>query len=243
MRYFIFSFLGLMLVGCSIALTPVLSLKEEGADPEYRMSEPSSKLRFHLTNDEEFIYLFLNTNDPVTCRKILQTGLKIYFDPKGREGTNCYVEYPKLERLEIDQEATETTPDLRKLRKAVSDDASYKKINTAPERFDAMLSRLDMEVNLEIEDSTELNYRLKMPMKWIAPEGKVALENLSFGVRSGSFSMPAKFEITGGGVQAGNNTTMPGMPGNRNQGGTTQRPDPSGYTSPIEFWYAIELSR
>lgn len=234
---------------CSTALTPVLSKKEEGAKPEYRMSDPSSKLRFHLTNDQEYLYLYLNTTDPVTSRKIMETGLRVYFDKKGKRNTNCYVEYPMIARAEMDKETADQQPDLRKLLKKVSDDAAYKRVEGSPQRFDVLLSKTNVKVALSIKDSTELDYELKMPLDWIDPAGLEALDKLSFGVKSGSFDIPVKFELRATSTSAqtgtmGNNTTMPGMPGNRTSNtDRQQRPDPIGYGSPVEFWYAVELAK
>lgn len=232
---------------CSTALTPILSKKEEGTKPEYRMSDPSSKLRFHLTNDQEYIYVYLNTNDPVTNRKIMETGLRVYFDDKGKRNTDCYVEYPMITRAEMDKETADQEPDLRKLLKKVSDDAAYKRSEGSPQRFDVLLSKTNVKVSLSVKDSTELDYELKMPLDWINPAGLEALDKLSFGIKSGSFDIPVKFEIRASSTQTGtigNNNTMPGMSGNRTTNtDRQQRPDPIGYGSPVEFWYAIELAK
>src|SRR5580692_11823517 len=56
--------------------------------------DPSTTLRYALTNDSTNLYVCLTSTNPGLERKIFEMGMKVYFDTSGERKEACGVQFP-----------------------------------------------------------------------------------------------------------------------------------------------------
>jgi hypothetical protein len=91
------------LIGCSNKTYPTGTYQEAAVTVDGDLKEWNEPLRFgstggqvqyNITNDNENIYISLETPDEATATKILRAGINIYFDPAAGSSKNTCLAFP-----------------------------------------------------------------------------------------------------------------------------------------------------
>lgn len=239
----------LLLAACA-SVTPVTSSPEKEPKNGYRFYDAESKVRYHVSNDAENLYITLNTAEPASILKIMRTGLWIYFDVEGKKHRNVFVQYPLMdaEGATFNEEDEENNPMQNPLRlqheiEELRMEAIYNNGKTQD-----LITTLGsgIQVVLTAPSPQEITYRIQMPFSKISDIPFSDLQKLSVGIVSGGLENKVVRKTRPSNASMQNNQ-MPGMqnagPNGNLMGGQLGGADFSGLTVPIEFWLNITLYR
>jgi hypothetical protein len=214
---------------------------------EYRFSDSDSKIRYQVMNDNKNLHIILNTSEYKTITKIVNSGLKIYFDIKGKKSEKVYFQYPTLGRRQqpTAQDIMDLgnsklkKPDLNKLIAKIPDKAIFNHDGDI-EQLRVSLSNSDFKVSIKAIKETEIVYDLIIPFNKISKGGVVSLSKLSIGISS-----DVDEPFMGGGPDGGpGGGPDGGGPGPGGPGGGGPDGGPGGFSSmaaPVFFWFKVVL--
>ena len=247
----IFFFAFLIISSCA-SLNTVNSIQDiSDKEDLYRYSNTDSNLLYYVSNDDENLYIRLSTSETTSIAKILRTGLTIYFDVKGKKSKDIFVHYPLAQNQHLSGNNNIYTPqiELPKLIAQISDIASYSN-NNMTEDFSVVMADSDIKINIQSKSNTEITYSLSIPFTKIAKNGLADLSNLSVGIVSGRYDSPSSGgsgKSGGGQGQSGAGMGSSGMHSGGGQGrgrgmGSGQaQGNMSAMTTPIKFWFKIDI--
>lgn len=88
----------LLLCSCSGSkVLPAESLHMDAAttrDYPSRFYDDHTRIRYDFRNDDQYLYVILETDNPTARMRMLREGVKIYFPPAGSKSETRFVEYP-----------------------------------------------------------------------------------------------------------------------------------------------------
>lgn len=61
---------------------------------EKAVYDEDAKLYYAITKDSDFAYITLNTTERTTQIKMMQGGVRVYFDTNGKKNTDNFIQYP-----------------------------------------------------------------------------------------------------------------------------------------------------
>ena len=198
--------------------------------------DEKSKLSYTISKDNTFAYVILNTSEKTTQIKMMQNGVRIYFDKEGKKNTDNFIHYPLTQkRKKMDIEA------LKKLRGNPEAILKKQQENIGVEILFSEKGEeriINNELNNE-QISTEIKmspngliYTLKFPLSLITSEA----ETQSIGIAIKGMELPEIGSRPSRGIRS-----LGGRGGGR---GGRQRPDVSKLKelqSTINLWIPIQL--
>jgi len=88
----------LFLLSCSGSkVLPAESLHMDPAttrDYPSRFYDDHTRIRYDFRNDDQYLYVILETDNPAARMRMLREGVKVYFSPAGSKSEARFVEYP-----------------------------------------------------------------------------------------------------------------------------------------------------
>lgn len=218
----------------------------------------NENIQYKLVQDSENLQLFISTPDAKMSTAMLQRGLTIYFDIKGKEREDVAITYPiEPVRINFKREASldgfPTAEEENKMKHAmalfIEDDlpqeAVYKYYDRQ-ERFHVILNALDAAISYTYnEEKGLLTYHLKIPKYKISSNSKEDFSRLTIGVKTGTMKK-SKPKAADDSRKSRSNTRGGGPPSGGRKGGG--RSDPSQGERPeggnrksgaasIDFWF------
>jgi len=257
----------IVLLSSCTSLNKVVSTHEMNKKSnEYAYSDPDSKIRYDISNDDKNLYIRLNTADYTTLSKILMTGLKVCFDLNGKKSAKVFFEYP-LPQDRQSQGQRRARPvggeatgfNLNRIVEQLSNEGEFDR-NGVKERVLVVSSDSDIKATIRAINNNEIVYDLTMPLKRISKDGISALSNLSIGIVAGkdetSSTNSARPGGGGGGGRSGgmgggggrSGGGRGGMGGGGRSGGTGGEGSGGGInrsfmSQPVDFWFKLELNK
>ncbi|MGD1847557.1 MAG: hypothetical protein ACFB10_19380 [Salibacteraceae bacterium] len=241
-------FLLLLFIGGCKAIPSVQSVPfQREKAVQFRYYDSDSKIRYAVSHDAENLYLQLNTTDRFSIRKIMRTGLSIYFDQSGKKKTEISLQYPmpatiKASTGEANQRGggARKAPNLQDQIDGLPKTAVFRTLEQT-EAFQVSMES-DIQVAITALNNQELSYRLKVPFSRIPS----TLNTCYIGIISGKFSgspnqgMQRPTRAQGGRPRGGRGGRPGGGGQGMGQGGRTQAQNLAALTTPIEFWINVE---
>jgi len=190
----------------------------------FRYNDSNSNVLYSVSNDNENLYVSLNTSESTSIAKILRIGLFIYFDVNGKKAKDLFVQYPlaqnqKLSKEEMTNPGNSNTRNpntqLTKLLPQISPQCTYHK-QSETESFSVLDENSAIKIDIKAVTNSEITYHMTVPFNKIATGGKVDLSNLSVGIVSGKFEPPLTGGVPGQGQGSGQGGGMSG--GSQSQG-------------------------
>lgn len=258
-----FVFILLAITGCT-SLSMVNSIPEDSiSDAISKHYDSKSQIRYLVSNDEENLHLNIKTNHPPTIAKILRAGLKIYFDPNGNKKKTVFLHYPMgsskdFEQFKSQGKGPQKKPDLKNLINATSIGAEFVTANEKVS-FTTLQPKKNVRLAISSNENEELVYDMIIPFSEISSYGKSGLFNLSVGIETGSFDMPAQSPVMDndsrqgqGGRPAGGGMPQPGARtnstsysggGNRSRSGGAPHDGYTELNEPSKIWFLVGIYR
>jgi len=256
--------MALVILSSCVTLNKVDSTAETShRSNEYTYSDPDSKIRYLITNDQKYLHFTLNTADYGTISKILRSGLKFCFDVNGKRSEKLYFQYPVPRTREYTgrntarpNDAEALRFDLNKLVAELPNEAEFSR-NGIPQRILVMADDSDVKVSIRVINNAEIIYDLLLPIDKISKDGILALAKLNVGITAGKSSDPSSGEgMSGGGGRGGMGGGRGGMGGGGRSGGGrggagrssggeeggTGGVNSYGTFNPVEFWFNLNLN-
>lgn len=250
-------FIALIILGSCASLNTVSSVEHTANEASsFRYNDSNSNVLYSVANDNENLYVSLNTSETTSIAKILRTGLSIYFDVNGKKAKDLFVQYPLAQKQKLSKEemsnpgsSNNSSPNtqLTKLLAQMSYQAIYHKLSET-ESFSVLDKNSEIKIVIESVTSSEITYHLTIPFNKIAISGKSDLSKLSVGIVSGRFDPPdsSAGAGSGSGQGGGQGSGMSGGgqgggQGRGMSGGGQSQGNMSAMTTPIKFWFKVEL--
>ena len=255
-----------LLSSCTSLNKVVSTHKMNMKSNEYAYSDPDSKIRYDISNDNKNLYIRLNTADYPTISKILMTGLKVCFDLNGKKSAKFFFEYPiPQERQSQGQRRVRPAAgeaagfNLNRLVEQISHEGEFDR-NGVKERVVLVSTDSDVKATIRTINNNEIVYDLTMPLNRISKDGISALSKLSVGIVAGkdetSSSGGARAGAGGGGGRSGgmgggggrSGGGRGGMGGGGRSGGSGGEGGGGGanrsfMSQPVDFWFKLELNK
>jgi len=162
----------------------------------YPFFDQGLKVHYQISNDNKILHIRLNTTDYALINKIVNTGLRVCFDVKGKKHDKVFVEYPLvrkqvfsdriLQRTFAEQRAKMT---LNKLLEEIPDEAIFKNHGDSL-HFAVSSNKTDIQVSITARRNNAISYDLIIPIKRISPYGIAGLSNLSIGFVTAETNLP-----------------------------------------------------
>ena len=257
-------FLVIILLSSCASLDKVESAREKDIKTnEYTYSDPVSKIRYNIMNDDKNLHIILNTYDFATISKIFRTGLKICFDVTGKKKNKVYLEYP-LASNQMSPVRGKTRPaggetsifDLNRLVEQIPNEAEFDR-NGVKERIILVSNDSDVKASIRVSNNSEIIYDVVIPFTRISKDGITSLSRLSLGVVSGNTETQSTGGGRSGGMGGGGRSgggrsggmggggRSGGMGGGGRSGGGSEGGsggmDRSSISKPIDFWFKLDL--
>ena len=238
------------MLGSCASLNTVSSVEETSDNTtSFKYSDSDSNVLYSVSNDNENLYVRLNTSETASIAKMLKTGITVYFDVDGKKGKNVSVLYPLAQDQQMSLSQTpgsgNSTPkiELNKLIPQLSDVITYNN-NGVTEHFSAIAADSDIKVSIKALNNSEITYQLTIPFNKIIINGLSSLSNLSIGIVSGRFYPPSA--DGNGRPGSGQGMSGGGMGGGQGKGrgagsGGSGQGNMSAMTRPIKFWFKVDI--
>ena len=256
--YIISLFLILSLIS-SCAKLPIYKSKSNdkfNVESGFSGYDKKSSVRWLITNDEENLYLRLETADKLTSMKIIKTGLTLYIDTIGKKKKGMYIEFP-LPGRSTDFKQGGNSSNGNKNPKGIQPKFSEEDIldkmprqalfhsNSEIISFNYLVEKNEFDIDLRFSNTGDLVYSIKIPFEKIKSGGLSDLNRLSIGFVSGAF------KAAGGNMnnmqKQGRGSNKGGMKGGGGKGGGKGNKSGSMQSSlithPVKIWFEVDLYR
>ena len=158
------------LISCS-GLPEYRVAKEQEYDAEngYSGYDKESGLRWLINYNETHVVVHMDTDDPATVFKILNSGLTIYFDPIKPRGTSYYLKYPRSRELILEKEIASGADPVRQFSSMDTEELldliDNEVIFMADDGKDYLTvgQEGDVEVNIELNGQGRLYFYAEIP--------------------------------------------------------------------------------
>jgi hypothetical protein len=271
-------FLFYFFAGCANKTYPTGTFQEVPVTVDGNLAEWNTPLRFgssggqvqyNVTNDNDNIYISLETHDGPTVLKILREGVNIYIDPAAGKNKNMCLAFPLANTTASfpgkKVNAAETKPDINDFRQALLiQTVSFKAtgFKNMDDRVYDVSDKSRIKVALKSESNNSLGYEAVIPMQFVfgnVPDHDELSHNLSVGIiinamkmegekyRSTANSSGAGAGMHAGGHGGGSGRGMGGggnyhkSSGNENSA-ASQMPDRSAIYKQDTNWYTFKLA-
>lgn len=214
--------------------------------------DEKAKLNYSITKDNDFAYITLNSFERATQIKMMQNGVRVFFDKSGKKNTDNFVQYPvakKSEKMDMEQlKNLRNNPQamMLKLQERMGTDILLS-VNGEERIINNELN--GEQISTEILPSPNgMVYTLKVPISFIASNDDDAIigiqikgmerPNINGGNRPTGMRGGGRGGMRGGGMRGG------GMRGGGMRGG--QRPNMSQLQelqSDINLWIPIQIKQ
>jgi hypothetical protein len=228
-------FLAFIILGGCASLNKVESTVEtNNKSNEYNYSDPDSKIRYQISNDQSYLHIKLNTDEFPTVMKILRSGLKICFDVKGKKNDKEYFQYPLAQNQQFSQrdrskqgtgqqgqprqQGQQGQFDLNKLVAQIPHEAIFSR-NGETERILLSPTSSDIKVSIRAMNNDEIIYDAFIPLSRISKEGLSSLSKLSVGIVAMKNETSTQEGGRSGGGMSGGGRSGGGMSGGGRSGG------------------------
>ncbi len=244
--------------GCSHQLAPAGHYQNEAIIVDgnindwvlpLRFSNPDYTMHYSVTNDDKNIYICVVTKNQAYQKRMLKSGMDIYFDVKGEKNKQCALIYP-VKKASEPAENTQGGPirysDYQTTMNQLLLQSDYYNtfgfVNMENGQYDLKAKQTDIRVAMKLDADSSLVYEASVPISYVL--GK----ELSSGAASKNFSVgialnPATPANANRGYQAHSShggSSMGGMHGMG--GGRHYRPENSTPQKAEENWYTFRLS-
>ncbi|MFC1729694.1 hypothetical protein ACFL6I_05100 [candidate division KSB1 bacterium] len=221
----------------------------------YKFYDADNKLRYDVFNDNENVYLRLNSSDRNTIFKILGGGLSIYFDSTGKKKQVVYLNFPiqnkgnkphndnrqnRMDRNSINSFTANTIERIPP--NAIFINESGTKV------FDYRKGYEGIDIVVDVDSTGSFYYYLTMPIEKIINSGFTNETEFSIGFNTGSIDMPTSGNrMDSGSKMPGGRNGIPvsSMPGGGHGGRPQRNMDQDGimqqFTKPIKIWFKVRL--
>ncbi|MGB0883489.1 MAG: hypothetical protein ACPGTG_02105 [Flavobacteriales bacterium] len=226
------------------------------SEPTYSGYNARFGFRWMLFQEADTFSLWIDSDLPLSQKKILYSGFKLYFDAEGKKNKTHYVHFPFATERTFTMKDFDSSfkNDHFSVSKNKGLDADIQKINKEmevvlgdkTENLNYLYDQADINIKLEHQDG-RLMYKLQIPMSKF---GLTGLSKFSLGIESGAldFDVPDDLKDPGGMPR---NTAMPNVNGTRGNpvtgtGPTGQQRQLSTFNQieePIRFWMEINLNQ
>tara|TARA_R110002050_G_scaffold141251_2_gene266313 strand:+ start:21477 stop:22238 length:762 start_codon:yes stop_codon:yes gene_type:complete len=242
----------LSLSGCTNLQTVTSIEKSKEISSNYKYYDSDSQIRYQVSNNEDFLFLTLNTSNRASIMKIIRTGLTIYFDTNGKKTKETYIQYPVRKLSNLENVKSNQDPRNKPHKMNLSN-----MISGVPLLANYYIDETEHSIQLTndtsgltaslTEENGALTYRIKIPFSKITTHGANSLTNFVVGIESGAFKSPSQRPSQnsggpsgqGGGGGGRGGAGRPGGPGNGGAPGGGQSTE---MTEPIKFWFKVSLT-
>lgn len=165
--------------------------------------DPGSKLFYGVSHDDHYLYLALQSRDPVVQRKIMAFGLTLWLDPTGKKEKDKGIRYPvpRKENIPVAESEEDEALPLRARRARPQDTRRY--LQTTDKKHLQLLhfddqdkQQLDVEesedirVSIHTEASHGVSYEVRIPFSKIYDHARSGEQELSIGFVTGHLDVP-----------------------------------------------------
>ena len=246
--------------GCSTLQLSTSIPEEELKENQYSLYDPDSNIQYQVSNDQENLHIKFKTSDWSSIMKIINQGSKIYFDIKGKQKKDVFVEYPMT-----GQKGMNTRPDMKQVPGQASTPELSNMLEVVPkeavftshkesEIIQFSLVETDIKPSITVTGKSEITYDLIIPFHRLSENGLASITTLSIGIVTESMNMQSMDGVradrmggaggrsgggkggSGGGRSGGG---MSGAGGDRSGGRMGQGEMPT----PINIWFLVDLYR
>jgi hypothetical protein len=193
-------FLFNILTGCSNKTYPTGTYQERPVNVDGDLSEWNEPLRFsssggqvqyNVTNDNDNIYISLETHDDATALKILRAGVNIYIDPATGQSKNICVAFPLANPSAAPEKNANAggmkhdTKELRQVLLIQANTFSVTGFQNMENRLYDVSDKSRIKVAMKPEPNNGLGYEAAIPMQYIFGNTTVpknAARNISVGI-------------------------------------------------------------
>ncbi|MEP7142779.1 MAG: hypothetical protein ABI707_07910 [Ferruginibacter sp.] len=189
-----------ILTGCSNKTFPTGNFQEKPVTVDGDLNEWDQPIRFvssggqvlyNVTNDNDNIYVALETHDEATALKILRAGVNIYIDPAAGESKDICLAFP-LANTSSSPSKNRNTGGTKPGRNEMRESLLIQAISFNATGFKNMENRLydvsdksKIKVAIKPGDNSSLGYEAVIPIQYIfgnSPGSKNSVRNVSVGV-------------------------------------------------------------
>jgi hypothetical protein len=213
-----------------------------------RFSNPEYNMQYEFSNDKKNMYVCVYSKDISMQRRILKSGMIIYFDPKGEKNKNISLAFPvKKPANPASQRSGEPihyTDYLTEMNQLLRQSDFYNttgmlNMENGQYALDNKINHIQVTIKLNADSS--LVYEAAIPINYLIGS------DLKAGTKPGNFSVGVV--VNNPSAQNGNNSYHPhnsyggggmkmhGMGGNRNYGSSNNIPP-----KPEENWNTFQLA-
>lgn len=214
-----------------------------------RFSNPEYTMHYSVTNDDKNIYVCVISKSPTYQRRMLRSGLNIYFDTKGEKNKTCALVFPVRKTSEPSDMAslnsTHAADHPTTIAQLILQSDYYNTIgftNMENGQYDLKATQTDIRIAMKQDADSSLVYEAAIPIRYVL--GK----DFSSGQEAKNFSVGITLNATGANPGNRGNTGRPyhggnSMSGQRGMGGSHHYPQNNGTTQkPEETWYTFRLA-
>lgn len=184
----------------SIYQNPPLNIDGSSSDWTTTLdSKGNSGLSYSISNDQNNLYIRLNTSDQSIQRKIQMAGFTIWIDTTGKKKKNLGITCPinkipgNMDRNAMRQIQKKTKWDKNQLL-----EAEFIGFNNNPEHFYISKNPYNVEISINQDKFKSLYYEMKVPFSALKVEySNLLLKSLSIGLETGALERPSSPTTSG----------------------------------------------
>ena len=227
------------------------SIAESNFDNEtiYSGYDSDSRLRWLISNDTSNLFIRIDTDNPITIKKILNLGMSIYFDTLLKKQEGIALNYPIFETSELSKKDKEKKNNINqntnergiKLGLMLQKTASTIKFikNKEIHIFNTFDKNSEISANIKADNNGNLQYYTKIPFKLISSKN---IYNLSIGIDIDGFDIEIKPR------KNNNNDNIFDSNNNNRNRGRHSRVETSAERQPelakdINIWFKVNLTK
>ena len=175
----IFLLISIILVACaSVPVYHSISESEFDKATIYSGYDSESRLRWLVSNDSTNLFIRLDTDNPVTIKKIVNLGMKIHIDTLAKKKDGMFINYPIFETDELTRKDEDkgisrydnSNDKNLKLGLMLQKSSSVVKFtkNKQIYLYNAFDENADIIANIKADDSGNIQYFAKIPLELIS---------------------------------------------------------------------------
>lgn len=199
-----------ILEGCSKKPIEKSYWSENGQSlPSYTGNDKKTGIEWTVANDNQYLFLSLETNNRQIERMVMFRGLTLYFDPSGKKNKDTYLRYPYMrDPRELVQEMRSQNDGEGQGRSFQSPITAYWKHGDDDMILNSAMQRSKFRYHITMDSLGFMEYQVRIPLNRIADPGYKSLTKpISIGIvvqqpESGSGFRP-QFRPEGGFADGG----------------------------------------
>ena len=156
-----------------------------------RFSNPDYSMQYSVTNDDKNIYICIYSKNEAFQKRMLRSGMSIYFDTKGEKNKNCALVFPIKKTPEQGTNNTNGNPIRYSDYKTTMDQLLLQSdyyntigfVNMENGQYDVKAAQTNIKLALKLGADSSLVYEAAVPIQYVL--GK----DLASGIDSKNFSV------------------------------------------------------